>query len=209
MLCEEIHPKVVQELMGHASVTVTLDTYSHVLPTMQGEEAGKVDSILSQNRLQYECSKQPPSRDGGLLNLLRFAGPSRVARPGFEPGTSRFSVACSVFAAVLSCSEITCQSTKYLGRMFLVVRQRSWRVGGLIGVSRPRSRRTIAKGLLHKRTGSRRVPTSKLPSRDLTRLSFRARSSGSRAPPRAAETDRSLRRGTSSPVGLSVGRCRP
>jgi integrase len=47
MLCGRIHPKVVQELLGHASVTVTLDTYSHVLPTMQGEAAGKMDSILS------------------------------------------------------------------------------------------------------------------------------------------------------------------
>jgi integrase len=47
MLCGGIHPKVVQELLGHASVTVTLDTYSHVLATMQGEAAGKMDSILS------------------------------------------------------------------------------------------------------------------------------------------------------------------
>jgi integrase len=41
MLCGKIHPKVVQELLGHTSVTVTLDTYSHVLPTMQGEAAGR------------------------------------------------------------------------------------------------------------------------------------------------------------------------
>jgi integrase len=47
MLCGGIHPKVVQELLGHASVTVTLDTFSHVLPTMQGEAAVKMDSILS------------------------------------------------------------------------------------------------------------------------------------------------------------------
>jgi integrase len=47
MLCGGIHPKVVQELLGHASVTVTLDTYSHVLPTMQGEAAVKMNSILS------------------------------------------------------------------------------------------------------------------------------------------------------------------
>ena len=47
MLCGGIHPKVVQELLGHASVTITLDTYSHVLPNMQGEAAGKMDSMLS------------------------------------------------------------------------------------------------------------------------------------------------------------------
>ena len=47
MLSGEIHPKVVQELLGHANVTITLDTYSHVLPNMQGEAAGKMDSMLS------------------------------------------------------------------------------------------------------------------------------------------------------------------
>ena len=47
MLCEGIHPKVVQELLGHASVTITLDTYSHVLPSMQGEAADKMDSMLT------------------------------------------------------------------------------------------------------------------------------------------------------------------
>ena len=33
------HPKVVQEMLGHASITLTLDTYSHVLPGMQEESA--------------------------------------------------------------------------------------------------------------------------------------------------------------------------
>jgi integrase len=47
MLCGGIHPKVVQELLGHASVTITLDTYSHVLPSMQGEAAEKINSMLS------------------------------------------------------------------------------------------------------------------------------------------------------------------
>jgi len=32
---------------GHAQVCITLDTYSHVLPTMQAEAAGKPDSILA------------------------------------------------------------------------------------------------------------------------------------------------------------------
>ena len=29
------HPKIVQEILGHAQITLTLDTYSHVLPSMQ------------------------------------------------------------------------------------------------------------------------------------------------------------------------------
>ena len=35
MLQQGIHPKVVQERLGHASIAVTLDTYSHVLPGLQ------------------------------------------------------------------------------------------------------------------------------------------------------------------------------
>jgi integrase len=47
MLSGGIHPKVVQELLGHANVTVTLDTYSHVLPDMQDQAARKMNSMLS------------------------------------------------------------------------------------------------------------------------------------------------------------------
>jgi len=35
MLLKGVHPKVVSERLGHASIGITLDTYSHVLPTMQ------------------------------------------------------------------------------------------------------------------------------------------------------------------------------
>ena len=35
MLKQGVHPKVVSERLGHASVTITLDTYSHVLPGLQ------------------------------------------------------------------------------------------------------------------------------------------------------------------------------
>jgi len=40
------NPKVVSERLGHASVTITLDTYSHVLPTMQKEAARKLDALF-------------------------------------------------------------------------------------------------------------------------------------------------------------------
>jgi integrase len=41
------HPKVVSERLGHSSVTITLDTYSHVLPDMQERAAAKLESLLS------------------------------------------------------------------------------------------------------------------------------------------------------------------
>jgi len=38
--------KVVSERLGHAGITLTLDTYAHVLPTMQRQAADKLEAIL-------------------------------------------------------------------------------------------------------------------------------------------------------------------
>lgn len=46
LLAANVHPKVVQERLGHSKVSVTLDIYSHVLPSMQKEAAGKLDAML-------------------------------------------------------------------------------------------------------------------------------------------------------------------
>jgi len=40
------NPKVVSERLGHATITLTLDVYSHVLPTMQQAAAEKLESLL-------------------------------------------------------------------------------------------------------------------------------------------------------------------
>ena len=41
-----MHPKVISERLGHASIGITLDTYSHVMPGMQEEAAEKIDAGL-------------------------------------------------------------------------------------------------------------------------------------------------------------------
>jgi integrase len=41
------HPKVVQELLGHATIAITLDTYSHVLPGMGDQGSGAMEDALS------------------------------------------------------------------------------------------------------------------------------------------------------------------
>ena len=41
-----VHPKVVQERLGHSDISITLQTYSHVLPGMQEEAAEQVASLL-------------------------------------------------------------------------------------------------------------------------------------------------------------------
>ena len=46
MLLQGVHPKVVSERLGHASVGITLDTYSHVLPSMQTEAVDAFDRLF-------------------------------------------------------------------------------------------------------------------------------------------------------------------
>ncbi|UCG84561.1 MAG: tyrosine-type recombinase/integrase [Dehalococcoidia bacterium] len=43
MLKQNIHPKIVQDRLGHATISITLDTYSHVLPGLQEAAALKFD----------------------------------------------------------------------------------------------------------------------------------------------------------------------
>lgn len=41
-----VHPKVVQELLGHSSIKVTLDTYSHLIPNMQATAVNAMEQLL-------------------------------------------------------------------------------------------------------------------------------------------------------------------
>ena len=49
MLKSAVHPKVVSERLGHASVAFTLDTYSHVVPGLQEAAAERFDKILEKD----------------------------------------------------------------------------------------------------------------------------------------------------------------
>lgn len=42
-----IHPKVVQERLGHATISMTLDTYSHLIPSMGRDAADRLDQLLA------------------------------------------------------------------------------------------------------------------------------------------------------------------
>ncbi len=46
LLSEGVNPKIVAEILGHSKVQVTLDTYSHVLPTMQRDAAARMQGLL-------------------------------------------------------------------------------------------------------------------------------------------------------------------
>jgi integrase len=46
LLSSNVNPKIVSEMLGHATIAITLDTYSHVLPTMQDSAARALEDAL-------------------------------------------------------------------------------------------------------------------------------------------------------------------
>jgi integrase len=46
LLLAGVHPKVAQERLGHATITTTLDLYSHVTDTMQSDAANRLDALF-------------------------------------------------------------------------------------------------------------------------------------------------------------------
>lgn len=42
-----VHPKIVSEILGHAQISLTLDTYSHVLPSLQEEAFNRLNTLLT------------------------------------------------------------------------------------------------------------------------------------------------------------------
>ena len=63
LLSEGVHPKVVSERLGHASITTTLQTYAHVLPTMQEKAVEVLNRLLLPDK-SANVSAGPRRPDG-------------------------------------------------------------------------------------------------------------------------------------------------
>ncbi len=46
LLTKGVHPKIVSEMLGHSSIAITLDIYSHVIPGMQEAAVGAMEDAL-------------------------------------------------------------------------------------------------------------------------------------------------------------------
>ena len=57
MLKQGVHPKIVQERLGHASIQITLDTYSHVAPGLQEAAAARFDKLVMPNSKSESIEK--------------------------------------------------------------------------------------------------------------------------------------------------------
>jgi integrase len=49
LLAQNVHPKIVQEILGHSQISMTLDLYSHVLPSAKRAAAHMMDDMLRAN----------------------------------------------------------------------------------------------------------------------------------------------------------------
>jgi integrase len=47
LLSKNVNPKIVSEMLGHATIAITLDTYSHILPNMRDQAAAAMEEALS------------------------------------------------------------------------------------------------------------------------------------------------------------------
>ncbi len=51
LLSMSVPAKVVQEILGHSQISMTMDIYSHVLPDMQQEAMSKMHDLFEHDRL--------------------------------------------------------------------------------------------------------------------------------------------------------------
>lgn len=70
LLINGIHPKVVSERLGHSTVGITLDIYSHVLPGLQEDAAMKLDRALRSAIKDHNESRVGPWGSTGVANRV-------------------------------------------------------------------------------------------------------------------------------------------
>jgi len=70
LLSQGVHPKVVQERLGHESINITLDTYSHVLPGMQEDAVAKMELALGFESGHQVGTKQSKNKQTDHLAVV-------------------------------------------------------------------------------------------------------------------------------------------
>jgi integrase len=59
LLSKNVNPKVVSEMLGHSSISITLDIYSHLLPDMQERAVKALEEMLSYPRCCTVAAQSP------------------------------------------------------------------------------------------------------------------------------------------------------
>jgi integrase len=90
LLAQGVHARVVMETLGHSQVSLTLDTYSHVLPGLQAEAAQRMEDAIG---CQIGC--QTDEEASTVTQEVQNRSEEVVSRDGIEPSTRRLRVCCS------------------------------------------------------------------------------------------------------------------
>jgi integrase len=57
MLQQGVHPKIVSERLGHSTIGITMDTYTHVLPNIQKEAAHQFEQLIKKETIKTDVTK--------------------------------------------------------------------------------------------------------------------------------------------------------
>ena len=99
LLSRGVSPRVVMEVLGHSQISLTLDTYSHVLPSLLSDAAAQMDDLLRDDDLvpglapeAAQPAQSGPEASGGETasylgqpQIRQQFGGVRPARPGTAP----------------------------------------------------------------------------------------------------------------------------
>jgi len=82
MLKAGVHPKIVQERLGHGSIAVTLDIYSHVVTGLQETAAQRFERMLDGEAFKLLVNPDMPKSDVGKMS-------AEEVKPDSEPHRTR------------------------------------------------------------------------------------------------------------------------
>ncbi len=80
MLQQNVHPKIVQERLGHSTIATTLDIYSHVVPGLQQAAARRFDDGLPNTSLQDLDKKVTENIVGKMSAIMEILPLEEVLR---------------------------------------------------------------------------------------------------------------------------------
>ena len=92
LLQQNVHPKVVQERLGHSQINVTLDTYSHLVPGRQEKAARAFADALREEALPEQMSVIVIQASVAFRLLGDFRHDSWWGHEGFESSTRGLEV---------------------------------------------------------------------------------------------------------------------
>ena len=87
----------VSRLLGHASPTITLNVYSHMLHKEHYGSTERLATLIFRNKVETSAQKPPKRATKPRKKKLQIPGLGMVARDGIDPSTRGFSDAFADF----------------------------------------------------------------------------------------------------------------